>query len=146
MINLSEDVKVVRVMDAVAAGTSNQTGTTIDTADYDGCMFVAAFGTLSAGAVTSLKAQGGAKSDGSDAADLAGTNTAIPQSDSNGCVLLDIFRPQQRYLTPVVLRGTGNAVIDGVFAILYRGRNKPVALDATVAARTVLASPAPGTP
>lgn len=56
-MNLGQDVKVLRALNAVAAGTSVQNGSAIDMQGYDGVMFVAAFGTLTATAVTGLKAQ-----------------------------------------------------------------------------------------
>ena len=148
MLNLAKDLKIIRVMNAVAAGTSNQDATTIDTAGYDGVVFLTAFGTITATAVTSVKLGGGAASDGSDKADLAGTGsgTLTPTTHNNKVVVTEIYRPQQRYITLSVLRGTANAVIDGSVAILYRGRAVPTTNDASVAARVVTVSPATGTP
>lgn len=144
-MNLGQDVKVVRALNAVAAGTSVQNGSVIDTAGYDGVMFVAAFGTLTATAVTGLKAQQGTQSGGGDQADLAGSLVSVPDSASNKLAVLDIGRPQERYVRPVVTRGTANAVIDGVIAILYKGNKRPSVHDASVAASKNLQSPDEGT-
>lgn len=147
MENLLRDVKITRVMNAVAAGTSAQNGSVVDMSGWDGVMFVAALGALTATQVTSLKAQQGQVSNLSDAADLAGTLVGpLADGDGNKCLVLDIYRPQERYVRPVVNRATANAVIDGVIAIQYRGRKTPVTQDtATIAFSEQHVSPAEGT-
>lgn len=134
MNQLMEEVKLVRLMNSVAAGTSVQNSTALDTAGYDGVVLIAAFGTLTATQVTSFKAQSGAASNGSDAADITGAATAaLADGDSNKCLAIDIaLSASKRYVRGVVLRATANAVIDGVWALLYKGKKAPVDLDATV--------------
>ena len=147
MHNLLSNVAVRRVMNAVAAGQTDQTSSAIDTQGYDGVMIIASVGTLSAGAVTSLRAQSSSDDGGSDAyADLAGSDQAFAQAtDSNKQVVLDIFRPRERYIKAVLKRATGNAVIDGITAILYRSAQRPVVQGSTVAKSKSLNSPAEGT-
>ena len=145
-MNLSRDIKITRVMNAVAAGTTTQNGAIVDMSGYDGIMFIAAFGALTATQVTSLKAQQGTLVGGGDMADLAGTNVGpLADADSNKCLVLDVYRPQERYVRPVVVRGTANAVIDGVLAVQYAGMVKPTAHDVTVKAAEFHASPVEGT-
>ncbi len=145
-MNLSKEVKVTRVMNAVAAGTTNQNSTVLDMQGFEGVMFVAAFGALTATQVTSLKAQQGTLSDGSDMADLAGTLTGpLADTDGNKLLVLDVFRPQERYVRCVVGRGTANAVIDGVIAIQYCSRKAPTTHDTTVAFSELHVSPDEGT-
>ncbi len=144
--NLAREVKVTRVMNAVAAGTTDQESSTVDMQGFDGVMFVAAFGTITTNAVTSVKAQQGALSNGSDGADLVGTGITVADDDDNQVAIIDIYRPQERYVRCVIDRGTQNAVIDGVLAIQYKGRRQPTTHDST----TVIAaeshnSPAEGT-
>jgi hypothetical protein len=147
MQNLLKDIKVTRVLNAVAAGTSSQNGSVLDMSGWDGVLFVAALGTLTATQVTGLKAQQGAQANLSDAADLAGTAVGpMADADSNKCLALDVYRPLERYVRCVVTRGTANAVIDGVMAIQYRGRKAPVTQDTTtIAASESHVSPAEGT-
>lgn len=141
-------VKVTRVLNAVAAGVTAQNGSVIDMADYEGVVFLAAFGTLSATQVTSLKAQQGDQSNLSDAADLAGTLTGpMADADSNKTLVLDINKPVKRYIRVVVNRATANAVIDGVIAVQYSPKKKPTTNDATTTSATkAVVSPAAGTP
>ena len=147
MENLLKGIKITRVMNAVAAGTTVQNGSVVDMSGWDGVTFIASFGTLTATQVTSLKGQQGQVSNLSDAADLAGTLVGpLADGDSNKCLVLDIYRPLERYVRPVVSRGTANAVIDGVLAIQYRGRKSPVTQDtATIAANEQHVSPSEGT-
>ena len=72
-MNLIKNVKVTRALASVAAGTSDKNSSIIDMQNYEGVIFIAAFGAITSGAVTSIKAQQGAASNMSDTADLAGT-------------------------------------------------------------------------
>lgn len=144
---LIEDIKVVRVSNAVAAGTTAVNGTAVDMTGYEGVIFLVHLGAIVSGAATSLKAQQGAVSDGSDAADLAGTNITIADTDDNKIVALELYRPTGQYVRPVVSRATQNATVDSITAILYNGRVKPAVIDATLLATSKsVASPALGTP
>ena len=144
---LSERVKVSRVLNAVAAGTTAQNGTAVDMQGYDGVMFVAMFGTLTANQVTSLKAQQSSDNGSADTfADLEETGVGpLVDGDGNKCLILDVFCPEERYVRPVVSRGTANAVIDGVIAIQYSARERPTAHAASVAAAATLVRPDEGT-
>ena len=145
MLNISKEVKAVRVMNAVAAGFGDTlNGSVLDMANFDGVVFIAAFGAITATAVTSVKAQQGAASNLSDAADLAGSKIDIADSQSNKLAVLDIYRPQKRYLRMVVSRATQNAVIDGVVALQYKGKKAPVTQDASVAGDKLCVSPDEG--
>lgn len=142
----SENVKVVRVSNAVAAGTTAIEATAVDMQRFDGVVFYAMFGTITAGAVTSLKAQSCTAADGSGASDLAGTAVAVADTDDNKVASLEIYRPQSRYVRPVISRATQNAVVDCIIAVLYSGSTKPVVADATlIAASKVVGSPDNGT-
>jgi hypothetical protein len=145
-MNLSKAVKVARVLNGVAAGTTEQTGSVIDMQGFEGVQFVALFGALTATQVTSLKVQQGSFADGSDMADLEGSlHTALADADGNKCLVTDLFRPQKRYVRCVVKRGTANAVIDGALALLYSPRIEPVTTDATIKSTKLLVSPNEGT-
>ncbi|MCS6289425.1 MAG: hypothetical protein H8K10_10655 [Nitrospira sp.] len=146
MQNLLKDIKVTRVMNAVAAGTSVQNSSVLDMSGWDGVVFIAALGALTATQVTGLKGQQGQASNLSDAADLIGTAVGpLADGDSNKCLALDIYRPQERYVRCVVTRGTANAVIDGVIAIQYRGSKAPAVQDTSIAFAESHVSPAEGT-
>lgn len=134
--------KLTRVINATAAGTTNVNGTAIDMQDFETVVFEACLGTLTATQVTGLKAQQSA--DGStNWTDITGAAVGPMQdTQSNEMLLLEVYRPRQRYVRAVVTRGTANAVIDSVVA-RQRGAKKVVTTqDATTvsAAATVVGS------
>lgn len=128
-MNLSNAAKVTRVMNAVAAGTTDSNGSTVDMRGYGACQFIVAFGAITSGAVTSVKAQ--TSSDDSNWDDLEGTSITVADDDDNQVVVLDINNPRERYLRVVVDRGTQNAVIDSAVALQYNAIFEPVTHDAT---------------
>lgn len=129
---LSEYAAMTRVMNAVAAGTSDQNGTGVDCAGYDGVVFICAMGSITAGAVTSVKAQQSSDDGSADTYDdLAGSAVTIPDDGDNGIFWIDVRAPRKRYVRPVVERGTQNAVIDGIVALRYRNVKVPVTQTAT---------------
>lgn len=135
--NLTSSVKTVRVMNAVAAGTTVQNSTGVDMTGYEAVRFVALLGALTATQVTNLGIQ---ESDDNATwgATIAATQTAnAADADGNKLLITDLFRPTKRYVRAVVSRGTANAVIDGVLAELYRAANAAVSADATVSAQKI---------
>lgn len=146
-MNLSKNIAISRVLNAVAAGTSAQTSSAVDMTGYEGCLFIASFGALTATQVTSIKAQQSSDDGSSDAyADLTGTLVGpLADADGNKLLVLDVYRPRDRYLKCIVNRATANAVIDGVIAIRYGARVQPTVQGSTVAFIETHASPAEGT-
>lgn len=146
-MQLSNIVKTTRVLNAVAAGTTNQTGSAIDMAGFDGVRFVALLGAGSANSVGQIKVTQSDTSGGSysDIEGSAGT-AFTPTTDDNKVWITDILRPTKRFLKVVVIRATGNTVIDGVIAEQYGPRVAPSTDDATtVLGRELLTSPVNGT-
>ena len=147
-MNLSKAVKITRVENAVGAGSSDENGDSVDMQNWEGVMFVFMAGTMTGTQVTTLKAQGSSDDASSDAfADLEGTQTdAMADNDGDQVVILDVYKPIERYIRPVVERATANAVIDGVIAIQYGPLKKPTTHDATTVQTSLLVvSPAEGT-
>ena len=127
-LNLSKATKTIRLKpDAsgwtVVAGTSDVNSDIVDTQGFDACRFIVGFGTITSGAVTSIKIQQGAAAAMGDAADLAGTSVTVADDDDNQIAIVDVIRPQERYLRVTVDRGTQNAVIDFALAELYRANS-----------------------
>lgn len=146
--NLVKDAKFIRHENAVAAGTTLITPTNgVDTAGFDNCCFVVALGAIVAGAVTSIKVQQSDDDGSSDTYDdLAGSAQTIADTDDNKLFLVDIKRPAKRWLKLLVSRGTQNATLDGIVAVLYNGTTCPVTHDATtVGGSEVHHTPAEGT-
>ena len=142
-MNISRGVKFTRVLDAVAAGTSDQNSSSVDMKSYDAVTFCVGFGAITASAVTSIKLQG--SDDDSAWSDLAGTAISVADSDDDKIVLAEINCPQQRYLRVVVDRGTQNAVIDFAVALQSKANAAPVTQSSTVLGSEFHQAPAAGT-
>ena len=134
-------------MNAVAAGATSQNSSSVDMQDWDEVEFVALLGTLTATQVTRLKIQQSSDNGAGDAfADLeASATAAMADGDSNKILRSGIARPRERYVRGVLVRGTANAVIDGMIAIQRRARKLPFgAQSSTVSAIKGVYSPAEG--
>lgn len=125
-------------MNAVANGTSNVNCTSYDLVgtfggQYDSVMAIAAVNSLTSTQNTTLKLQG--CNDNSTWVDVASSHQGPPQDNAGTPLLItDAFRPQCRYIRPVVTRATANAALDGVFVVLYNAHSMPVTTqDSTVA-------------
>ncbi len=146
-LDLNRESKMVRVMDGVVAGTTDQNGTGVDMAGFESVTVVALLGTLTATQVTSMKAQQSDDDGAADAyADLAGSDSGnLDDADDDKAIVVTIVRPRKRFVRPVLLRGTANAVVDGIVAILEPPHRVPTTHDASIALSETLISPAEGT-
>jgi hypothetical protein len=143
--NLGKNVKISTALD-YASGTADRNGATLDMAGWDGVLMIVKFVTIAAGAATSIKAQQGAVSNLSDAADLAGTGITVAADDDNQIFVLDIFQPAERYVRVVVDKDAANATAEDAIYIQYAGRTVPFDNNQTDAVTYELhVSPAEGT-
>jgi hypothetical protein len=140
---ISEDIKITPAL-AYASGTADRNGATLDMKGFDGVLMVVQLATVAAGAVTSIKAQQGAASNLSDAADLAGTGVAIAADDDDEVKYIDLWQPRERYVRVVVDKDGSNACAESAVYIQYRARELPTTHAATVTGEAHLA-PAEGT-
>lgn len=137
MQSLLKDCKITRVANAAAAAQTDVDTTVLDMAGWDGVIFVAALGDVTNTSALELQVFGNTASSTSSptpveltANDV--TYTAGASDADNKLMVVDVIRPNYRYVFGRVLRGTANAVVDGVFAIQYRGRSLPVTQGSTV--------------
>lgn len=141
MQNLLPDIKITKVSDLTANGTSTVNSSVVDMANYETAVFFTFIATAAAGNV--LKVQQGQASNLSDAADLAGSGQSAGTSEE--VVAVEIVKPLERYLRATVVRGT-STVLGEIWCIQANPRNRPVtsSLTGTAAVKTVV-SPAEGT-
>lgn len=146
-LSIFKDTLITRVLNSVSAGTSDQDSTVLDMSGYDGVCFVVALGDVTASSVVELQVFGNTASSTSSPApveltnDSAGPNTAGASDNDNKLYVVDVIRPAYRYVFGRLKRGSQNAVIDGMIAIQYRARSKPITQGSTVFAGALL-SPA----
>lgn len=121
---LTDNVKLLKVSDAVTGGTSAVTSSAVDLqADggWDGCLFLTSLGTAASNNI--MKAQQSDDDGSTDAySDLADSGVEVGASDEDQ--FIDIREPAKRYLKAVISRGTSTTV-ENIWAILYRGRKLP---------------------
>lgn len=125
---LSERVKIVPIL-THASGTADRTSEVLDHKGFRKCLVVVHFGTIAAGAVTSMKLQhSDAASDentltsGVDVADSAQT---IAADDDNEVKFLD-FVSTKRFSQLVIDKDGANACAEAAVAYLYDPEIKPV--------------------
>jgi hypothetical protein len=128
-MNLSKNVKVTPVLAYASAGTGSDNGTILDMEGFEGVMFVGGgFATADAG--NYYKLQQDTDSAGGTMADLEGSKIVPGDNDDDIC--LDLYKPQERYVRIVRVRGASSAA-DPVYAIQYGGvRKRPTSHSSTV--------------
>lgn len=122
---LSENVKIIKVEDHTAAGTTAVDSDGVDM-DQDGgfgsVLFITSFGTAAAdNTVNAAQSDDNGSSD--DFTDLTGTSVASGTSDED--VWIDVKHPTKRYVRLEAARGT-SSTLESVWAILYNPRKAPV--------------------
>lgn len=147
-MNLLNAVELHYVDAAEAAGSSIDSDSAIvDTANYEGVVFVTPITDSVATGVATLTIEQNDANSGGGMAALSGavaTATSAENDDLNDKLLIvDVYRPRERYVRSNITSGTANIAFGDTIAILYNGRVGPVAqLAAEVAASTIVASPA----
>lgn len=142
-MSLLKNAKITRVAAAAAAAQTDVVGSILDMAGYDGVMFLALTGDVTASSVLTLKAQQNVANSGAGMADLVGTATfTADATNADSAVLaLDVNMPRKRYVRAVLTRGAANAAVDGLIAIQYGARSKPTIHDASVIVQALIKDP-----
>lgn len=145
--SILKDTEVAVIEPPAAAGTSDLTSDAIDMANAEAVTCLWSIGTITSGAVTSLKAQQSSDDGATDAySDLAGSAVTIADTQSDKVAVLEVRKPAKRYIKFVLDRGTQNAVSNGAIAVKTGLRVRPSTQPASVmAASKVLAGPDEGT-
>lgn len=139
------DVREVNAPVAAASSTDDNTDI-IDMQGYDGVVFIAPIEDSVSGGVATLKVEQNSANSDSGMAALSGataTKTSAGNDDLNGTLLIvDVYRPRERYVQGVLTSTTQNIAFGTVIAILYKGSKMPITQHSTVSAQAVVASPA----
>jgi hypothetical protein len=114
---LTDNVKITKLHDHTAAGTSPITGTGVDMAGYDGVLFLTSLSVANAG---NFMTAGHSDTDSAYAPTLATVNSGTSDED----LFLDILHPVKRFVNVIVTVGT-SSTIESMWAIQYKGRSAP---------------------
>ena len=128
-MNLLKNVKVDQILGYFAAGKVAKSSDIIDMQGYEGCLFIAGFGTIIENGTLDVQVLQDTDSAGGTMAAVAGTEaytvTAADAALTQSAIAVDIYKPQERYLKVTVTPAVQNAVILGVVAIRYKGKMGP---------------------
>ncbi len=118
---ISSRVKLIKVQDHTADGTSAVNATEVDMdqdGGYAGVLFLTSFGTAASGNTINA-AQSSDNGSADDYTDLTGTSVSSGTSDED--VWLDIYKPTKRYVRLEAARGT-SSTLESIWAVLYEPR------------------------
>jgi hypothetical protein len=143
----TENNKIMEVGVPVAAANNTDSNSDIlDMSGWDGVVFIAPIEDSVAAGVATLKAeQDVANADGGMAAIVGATvsATSVVNDDLNGKILvLDVYKPQERYVQAVRVSATQNIAFGTIIAIQYNGRLSPPTEHASIADLVALVAPA----
>lgn len=142
-MNLIKDAKFVVVEAAAVAGTTTITTDVVDMAGFDSVAFVAHLGDVTATSALALTVFSNDTNDTTTPTETeaAASFTAGASDADNKLMIVDVTCPRQRYVYATLERGTANAVVNGIIAILYNAHNKPVTQPASVLASALFNDP-----
>ena len=129
--NSAIDLLLVQTTD----GTSDPDGRSVDMLGFDGCVFVCIVGTITgSGTVNMSIAQ---SSDDSTYNAITGAAAqADLAADSDKPLVVDVYKPGDRYLRPTVTRSTAASILGGIVSIRYKGRKAPFTQNTSMHAAT----------
>ena len=142
-MNLSTSGKVTRVSNAVAAGQATTNCSSVDMKGFESVTFYLLVGAIDATGTVVMHAE--QSEDDSSFADLESTAVEYTASDDNKVAILEITKPRERYVRPVVITATANGTIDGVIAVQTAAHEEPVTQSSSVVASEQHLCPAEGT-
>ena len=143
-MNISREVKFSVVEAAAAAGQTLLTTDVVDTQGFESVAFLALTGDVSDTSVLTMTAYTNDTNDTVSPTQTvaAVTFTADATNADNKALLLDLHRPRERYVYATLSRGTANAAVSGIIAILYNGTERPLEQHASVIASAFYNDPA----
>lgn len=146
-MNLSKNVQVREVGAPVSAGSSiDSNSDRIDMSGWEGVVFVCPVTDSVQNGVATLKAEQSTTDADTYMAALTGasaTATSANNDDLNDKLLVvDVYRPTERYVQAVRTSSAANIAYGNVIAILYGARELPTAEDTSILDAAVVASPA----
>jgi len=138
MTSMLKNVKVTPVAASSAAATTEVLTSVLDMSGFDGVMFIALLGDVTATSVLTLTAKGNTASSTSSPTPVTQVATAAftaGASDADDkALVVDVYDPQLRYVFASLTRTVANAVVNGIIAIQYKAEFRPTTQAATVIA------------
>ncbi|MFH1852544.1 MAG: hypothetical protein ABIA75_09380 [Candidatus Neomarinimicrobiota bacterium] len=146
-MNFLKNFKIMEVGAPIAAANNTDSNSDrIDMAGWDGVCFIGSITDSVATGVATLTAEQNIADSDTGMAALSGgaaTATCAVNDDLNDQLLVvDIYKPQERYVQAVRTSATANIAFGTLIAILYRNRKQPITEDSTILDSVLAVSPA----
>lgn len=146
-MNLTKNVVIAEVLAPVGAASNTDSNSSIvDTQDCEGVVFIVPITDSVDTGVATLTAQQNTANSDTGMAGLSGavaTATSAANDDLNGQLLIvDVYRPRERYVQGTLTSATANIAFGNMIAIKYGVRKAPVTSDSTVSSVATAISPA----
>lgn len=129
-LNLLNDIKIIPVEPAAAAGQTTLTTDVVDTQGFDSVAFVVYLGDVTDTSVLTLTAKTNTANSTSSPTPTTLSQTVTFTADATSAdsklLILDLHKPRDRYVFATLARGTANAVVNGILAVLYNAHQCPV--------------------
>jgi hypothetical protein len=129
-----------------AANNTDSNSDIIDMKDYDGVLFVTPVTDSAQNGVATLKVEqdeANADTGMTAATGASATATSAENDDLNDKLLVvDVYRPIERYVQAVRTSSAANIAFGSLIAILYKGRKLPEAEHSTILDAVMAISPA----
>lgn len=140
-MNGMKNIKITLVEAGATSAGTELTSDSVDMEGFDGVMFVGKIATVNAGNYG--KAAQSSDDGVADAfSDIEGSKV-VPGDDGDS-FLIDVYKPQKRYVRCAVIRAGANTVTGDVYAIQYGPAKPPVTQGTTIDSELHI-SPAEGT-
>lgn len=139
MFSLLKDCKITKVENSATAGTSELVTDILDMSGYDSVAFVADLGDITDTSVLTLQVKDNSANSTSGASSISGasaTYTAAASDADNKLLVVEVYRPSQRYVFASLTRTTANAVVGGIVAYQFNSKTLPLTQGSTVLAST----------
>jgi len=123
---LTDEISATLVQAALADGQTDPDSDSVDMSGYDGVLFIGSVGTITGSGTVAMAVEQSA--DDSSFAALTGASAqADAAADSDKLLMVDVFRPTDRYVRTALTRATANSVYNGTIALRYKAKSKPTA-------------------
>ena len=134
--NLLQNCQIDWVLTSDAAASDTDANSSrLDMEGWDGVMFMVAITDCADTGVATLNVQDNTADSDTGMTTITGataTATSAANDDLNDMLLIvDVYRPQDRYVQGNITSATANIAFSDMFAIRYRGRKAPVTQSTT---------------
>lgn len=144
---LTKNIKIMEVHAPIAAAGNTDSNTDIiDMQNWDGVVFITPITDSVATGVAKIQVEQNTANSDTGMAALSGayaTATSAENDDLNDTLLVvDVYRPRERYVQAAITSTTANIAYGTSIAILYQGRKFPITQDDTIQDIAQVVSPA----